>query len=146
MADIERRAKAAWNGDLKTGRGFLSTESGTLDNELYTFGTRFENAVGTNPDELIGAAHAGCYSMALAGTLSSHGYTPERIETDATVTLTRQPQNGFRITKLRLDVRARVPGADEDTLKELSQKAHEGCPVSNALRGGPEIEIVIGAL
>ena len=146
MAEIERRAKAAWHGDLKTGRGFLSTESGTLDNELYTFGTRFENAVGTNPEELIGAAHAGCYSMALAVTLSSHGYTPERIETDATVTLTRQPQNGFRITKVRLDVRARVPGADEDTLKELSQKAHEGCPVSNALRGGPEIEIVIGAL
>lgn len=146
MAGIERRAQAAWDGDPKTGRGFLTTASGVLDKEPYSFGTRFENAVGTNPEELIAAAHAGCYSMALAVTLSSQGYTPERIETEATVTLTRQPQNGFRITKIRLDVRARVPGANQDKLQELSQKAHEGCPVSNALKRGPEIEIVIGPL
>jgi len=146
MAGIERKAKAAWDGDLKTGRGILSTESGALNKEPYSFGTRFENVAGTNPEELIGAAHAGCYSMALAVTISSQGYTPERIETDATVTLARQPGNGFRITKIRLDVRARVPGADEDTLKHLSQKAHEGCPVSNALKGGPAIEIVIRPL
>lgn len=146
MAQIQRRAQATWDGDLKTGRGFLSTASGVLDNEPYSFGTRFENVAGTNPEELIGAAHAGCYSMALADTLSSQGYRPERVEADATVTLIRQPQNGFRITKVRLDVLARVPGVDEDTLQELAQQAHNDCPVSNALRGGPEIEIVIGPL
>ena len=146
MAGIERRAEAAWDGDLKTGRGFLGTASGVLHEEPYSFGTRFENIVGTNPEELIGAAHAGCYSMALAATISSQGYTPERIETEATVTLTRQPENGFRITKVRLDVRARVPGASQDKLQELSRKAHQGCPVSNALSGGPDIEIVVGPL
>ncbi|MDH4209078.1 MAG: OsmC family peroxiredoxin, partial [Anaerolineae bacterium] len=122
MAGIERRAQAAWDGDLRTGRGFLSTASGVLNNEPYSFGTRFENAPGTNPEELIGAAHAGCYSMALAGTLRSHGYAPERIETKATVTLTRQPEHGFRITKVRLEVRARVAGANQAELQELSQK------------------------
>jgi len=146
MASIERKARAAWDGDLKTGRGLLTTASGVLDKEPYSFGTRFENVAGTNPEELIGAAHAGCYTMALAVTISDQGYTPERIETDAAVTLARQPGNGFRITKIRLDVRARVPGADEDMLKDLSEKAHEGCPVSNALKGGPAIEIVIRPL
>ncbi len=146
MAELNRKAGAVWEGELRSGQGRLSTESGALRQEPYSFGTRFEKAPGTNPEELIGAAHAGCYSMALAHTLASEGYHPVRIETDATVSLTRQPKNGFRITSIRLDVRARVPDADEATLKELSQKAHQGCPVSNALRGGPEIEIAIAVL
>lgn len=146
MAEIMRKAGAVWEGDLKRGRGYLNTESGAVRDEPYTFGTRWEKEPGTNPEELIGAAHAGCYSMALAFTLSSAGYAPERIETDATVTLSPLEQGGWRISKVKLDVRARVPGVDESELKELSEKAHEGCPVSNALKGGPEIDIAITSL
>ncbi len=146
MAEIRRTAQAFWTGDLRGGRGQLGTGSGALDGEVYTFGTRFEDAPGTNPEELMAAAHAACYSMAFAHTLSTHGYEPETIETDATATLTRQPKGGFRISNMRLDVRAKVPGVDESTLRELSNEAHEGCPVSNALRGGPNIEIVVSLL
>ncbi|HEM62339.1 MAG TPA: OsmC family peroxiredoxin [Chloroflexi bacterium] len=146
MAEIMRKAGAVWEGDLKRGRGYLNTESGAVRDEPYSFGTRWEKEPGTNPEELIGVAHAGCYSMALAFTLSSAGYAPERIETDATVTLSPLEQGGWRISKVKLDVRARVPGADESELKELSKKAHEGCPVSNALKGGPEIDIAIMSL
>ncbi len=146
MAEIQRKAEAFWTGDLRSGRGQLGTGSGALKGEVYTFGTRFEDAPGTNPEELMAAAHAACYSMAFAHTLSTHGYDAERIETDATATLTPQPKGGFRITKMRLDVRAKVPGVDEPTLRELSSEAHEDCPVSNALRGGPDIEIVVGLL
>ena len=146
MAEIMRKAGAVWEGDLKRGHGYLNTESGAVRDEPYSFGTRWEKEPGTNPEELIGAAHAGCYSMALAFTLSSAGYAPERIETDATVTLSPLEQGGWRISKVKLDVRARVPGADESELKELSKKAHEGCPVSNALKGGPEIDIAITSL
>jgi len=146
MAEIMRKAGAVWEGDLKRGHGYLNTESGAVRDEPYSFGTRWEKEPGTNPEELIGAAHAGCYSMALAFTLSSAGYAPERIETDATVTLSPLEQGGWRISKVKLDVRARVPEADESELKELSKKAHEGCPVSNALKGGPEIDIAITSL
>jgi osmotically inducible protein OsmC len=146
MAELRRKAGAVWEGDLRHGHGYFNTASGSVQNEPYSFGTRFENEPGTNPEELIGAAHAGCYSMALAATLKDAGYMPERIETDATVSLIRLPEDGFRISKVHLDVRARVPGADEATLKELSKTAHEGCPVSNALKGGPDIEITIRPL
>ena len=146
MADIKRKAGAVWEADLKRGQGYLNTESGSVHDEPYSFGTRWENKPGTNPEELIGVAHAGCYSMALAFTLSNAGYTPERIETDATVTLSPLAEGGWRISRVQLDVRARVPDAEDSALKEMSQKAHEGCPVSNALKGGPEIDITIRPL
>lgn len=142
MPEIKRKAEATWDGDLQRGQGLLSTGSGTLNGEVYTFGTRFQNTPGTNPEELIAAAHAACFNMALAHTLSTRGYKPERLETDATATLTAQPEGGFRITKMRLDVRATVPGIDETSFLELAEEAEGDCPVSQALRAVPAIELV----
>jgi osmotically inducible protein OsmC len=139
MAEILRKAGVIWNGDLKTGNGLISTESQALFQEPYTFGTRFENEEGTNPEELIAAAHAACYSMALASTLKKKGYNPERVDTNATITMTSK-NGGFKITKILLHVRGQVPGIDAVTFKEISNEADLGCPVSNLLRPGLEIE------
>jgi osmotically inducible protein OsmC len=144
MPHIERAAEASWTGDLRNGTGSVSTGSGVLKNQHYTFGTRFEDAPGTNPEELIAAAHAACYSMAFAHTLSEHGYEPDSIETHVTASLRPQPEGGFRIAKMHLDVRASVPDIDEAHLWRLAREADKGCPVSNALRGGPLIELVVG--
>lgn len=142
MADIKRRADAGWFGDLRSGYGLVSTGGGALKNQLYSFATRFKDSPGTNPEELIAAAHAACYNMALANRLSTEGYRPEQIDTSATATLTPQPEGGFRITKIRLDVSGQVPNIDEATFVELAQDAEKECPVSNALRHGPTIELV----
>jgi osmotically inducible protein OsmC len=125
---------------LRKGEGHVSSESGVLDGDRYSFGTRFEDAPGTNPEELIAAAHAACYSMAFADTLGAKGYEPERIETEATCSLTRQEGGGFRITKMRLQVRGRVPGIDQATFRQIAEEADKGCPVSNLLRSGLTIE------
>lgn len=138
MSEIVRNAGAHWEGDLKSGKGNISTQSTALFEKPYDFGTRFGEDEGTNPEELIAAAHAACFSMALAGALKSDGYTPEVINTSAECTIT--PQNGgFKITKMHLLVHGKVPDIDEPMFKEMVIKADKECPVSNLLRCGLEI-------
>ena len=140
MAELKRKAGAIWRGDLKNGEGFLSTESKAVFEKPYSFSTRFENEPGTNPEELIAAAHAGCYSMAFANTLKKKGYDPKQIDTTATCTLSPKEGGGFEITKMLLHVRGQVDGIDEATFREIAKEADKGCPVSNLLRGGLTIE------
>jgi len=139
MSNITRTGRGVWSGDLRGGQGRLSLGSGVLEDEPYSFKTRFKNAPGTNPDELIAAAHAACYSMAFAGALSEKGYEPEAIETHATITL-EPVDGGFKISKMHLEVRGRVPEIDQDTFQRVADEADKGCPVSNLLRPGLEIE------
>ncbi len=141
MADIERTSNAVWNGDLRSGNGQISSTSGVLDNTDYSFATRFEQKPGTNPEELIAAAHAACFSMAFAGTLGRKGYQPQQIQTQATCVLTPQQPSGFKITKVRLESRVKVDGLDDATFQQVAREAEAGCPVSNALRGSLEIEL-----
>ena len=138
-----RKAGVIWEGDLKSGKGVISTESQALFEQPYTFETRFENEPGTNPEELIAAAHAGCYSMAFASALKKNGYQPERVDTNATCTLEPLDGGGFAITKMDLHVRGQVPDIDEEAFKEISKEADKGCPVSNLLREGLEINIEV---
>lgn len=119
-------------GDLKTGKGTVSTQSGVLSEAQYGFNTRFEEGPGTNPEELIGAAHAGCFSMALSNVLGEAGMTAERIETTATVSLEKQG-DGFAITAVHLDLTASIPGASEESFREAAEKAKAGCPVSKLM-------------
>ena len=128
-----RKAKAVWRGTGRDGDGDLSTDSGILSETPYSFRTRFENEKGTNPEELIAAAHAGCFTMALAFQLQGAGYTPTELLTEAAVTL--EPEgDGFTIKKSALTLRASVPGLDEETFKTLAANAEHGCPVSKALK------------
>ena len=138
---LERNASAVWTGDLRGGNGRFSMSSGTLKDTPYTFATRFENAPGTNPEELIAAAHASCYSMALAATLSGRGFQPQEVRTEATCIVEPQAGGGFKITRMRLHARARVPDLSSDQFQEIAKAAETGCPVSNALRGGVAIEL-----
>src|SRR5919206_739030 len=126
---MKRKASAVWQGGLKDGKGTISTDSGVLDNAQYSFSTRFEEGKGTNPEELIAAAHAGCFSMALSGQLGNAGMTAESINTTATVTL-EKTDAGFTITKVHLDVTARVPGSDATAFETAAAGAKAGCPVS----------------
>jgi lipoyl-dependent peroxiredoxin len=128
-----RKASAVWNGSLKEGKGTISTESKVLSNARYSFSTRFENGIGTNPEELIAAAHAGCFSMALSGQLGNAGMTAESIETTAAVTL-EKVEAGFTVTKIHLDVTAKVPGADAAAFEKAAQGAKAGCPISRLLK------------
>lgn len=142
MADIQRSADAVWQGDLRGGKGTISTPSGVLQSDAYSFATRFENAAGTNPEELVAAAHAACFSMAFANTLAQKGYTPERIATHSTLSMERG-DSGFSITKMRLEVTGKVPNIDEATFKQIAKQAEKGCPISRLLRPGlKEIELV----
>lgn len=129
---MKKTASAVWQGDLKTGKGTISTQSGALKDNPYGFNTRFEDAPGTNPEELIGAAHAGCFSMALSLVLGQAGLTAERIETRAEVTLDKEGE-GFAITAIALTLEARIPGADEAQFQQIANQAKEGCPVSKVL-------------
>jgi lipoyl-dependent peroxiredoxin len=129
---MKRKASAVWNGELKTGQGTISTESRTLSNVQYSFTSRFENGVGTNPEELIAAAHAGCFSMALSNQLGSAGLKPEKIETTATVTM-NQLEKGWTVTDILLDVKAKVPGADPAAFDKAANDAKAGCPISRLL-------------
>jgi lipoyl-dependent peroxiredoxin len=138
---IERHASAVWRGDLRGGSGRFSMSSGTLKDTPYTFATRFENAPGTNPEELIAAAHASCYSMALAATLGGRGHLPEQVQTEATCILEPQAGGGFKIARIRLQSRAKVPGLDDTQFGEIAKAAEATCPVSNALRGSVAIEL-----
>jgi lipoyl-dependent peroxiredoxin len=128
-----RRAEARWDGSLQEGRGTMRMETGTYEGP-YSFQSRFEEGDGTNPEELIAAAHAGCFSMALSGELGRAGYEPESIETRATVHLDKA-NGGFRIGRIELDTKARVPGIESSELERQAEAAKEGCPVSQALAG-----------
>jgi osmotically inducible protein OsmC len=129
---MDRKASAIWTGGLKDGKGFLNAPSSVLNQTPYSFRTRFENEPGTNPEELIAAAHAGCFSMALSAQLGSAGMTPERIDTTATVTM--EPVDGKpTITKIHLVCRANVPGADAQKFQQAAEAAKSGCPVSKVL-------------
>lgn len=130
---MKRNASAEWNGGLKDGKGTISTDSGVLSNTQYSFSTRFEDGVGTNPEELIAAAHAGCFSMALSGQLAQAGLTADSIRTTASVSL-EKTDAGFAITSVHLDVKARVPGADEAAFSTAANNAKAGCPVSKVLK------------
>ncbi|MGM0561459.1 MAG: OsmC family protein [Pseudomonadota bacterium] len=128
-----RNASAVWNGNLKDGKGRISSDSGVLDDNPYSFATRFEDGKGTNPEELIAAAHAGCYSMALSNELDGDGMSPESVETRAAVTLD-QVEGGFAITKIHLDVKAKVPGASQANFDAAAERAKSGCPVSKLMK------------
>ena len=130
---MKRSASAVWNGGLKDGRGTISTESGVLSDAQYSFGTRFEEGKGTNPEELIAAAHAGCFSMALSAQLNNAGKTAERIQTQASVTLLKTDA-GFTVTAVHLQVRAKVPGATPPDFQEAANNAKNGCPISRLLK------------
>ena len=129
---MKRKASAVWKGGIRDGKGHISTESGVLSDTQYSFSTRFEEGSGTNPEELIAAAHAGCFSMALSGQLGNAGMTAESIRTTATVTLDKT-DTGFAITAVHLDVTARIPGADRQAFETAANNAKAGCPVSKVL-------------
>lgn len=136
---MKRSASAVWTGGLKDGRGTISTASGVLKDTQYSFSTRFEEGQGTNPEELIAAAHAGCFSMALSAQLNNAGRTADKIETEATVTLLKTDA-GFTITAVHLKVRAKVPGATPPDFKEAAEQAKSGCPVSRLLKAEITLE------
>jgi len=130
---MKRIASAVWQGDLKQGRGALSSESGVLKDTPYTFATRFEGAKGTNPEELIAAAHAGCFTMALSAELGKAGFKPEKIATKATVTL-EQVQGNWTITTSELEMSAKIPGIDKTKFDDIAAGAKANCPVSRLLK------------
>ena len=130
---MDRRASAVWQGGLKDGKGTISTESGVLKETQYSFSTRFENGTGTNPEELIAAAHAGCFTMALSGQLTSVEHVPESLETEATVTM-EKTDDGPTVTKIHLTTRAKVPNIEKEKFDELAKKAKETCPISRLLK------------
>jgi osmotically inducible protein OsmC len=129
---MKRNASAEWTGGLRDGKGTLTTDSGVLSGTPYSFSTRFEDGIGTNPEELIGAAHAGCFSMALSGKLNVAGFSPESIRTTAAVSL-EKGDAGFSITAIHLVTRARVPGADAEAFRKAADDAKATCPVSRVL-------------
>jgi lipoyl-dependent peroxiredoxin len=130
---MQRKASAIWKGSLKEGKGSISSASGVLQNTPYSFSTRFENTPGTNPEELIAAAHAGCFSMALSAQLAGMNLTPWSIETAATLSLEKL-DSGWSITAVHLDVVGRVPNADQATFQKAAENAKTGCPVSKVLK------------
>ncbi len=129
---MKRTASAAWSGDLKQGKGSVSTQSGVLKDTQYSFATRFENGIGTNPEELIAAAHAGCFTMATAAALGRAGFTPDKLTTNATVTL-EQVSGNWTITTVDLRMTAKVPGIDARKFDEIAADAKANCPVSRVL-------------
>jgi len=126
---MKRKASAVWQGDLKSGKGNITTDSGVLSSTQYSFSTRFEEGKGTNPEELIAAAHAGCFSMAFSAQLGEAGFKPDSIHTTATVTL-EKGEGGFAIPEITLDVTAHVPDATEADVKKAAENAKTGCPIS----------------
>jgi osmotically inducible protein OsmC len=135
MAEIVRTATASWRGDLRSGKGSVSTASGAVKEIAVTYPSRFESGADSNPEELIAAAHATCFSMALAARLAREGMSPEEIRTRAAVTLSKT-ETGFAITRVHLETEAHVPGADEAKFRAAAEGAKEGCPVSVLLRPG----------
>jgi len=136
---VKRRASAVWNGGLRDGNGAISTDSGVLSDTQYSFTTRFEDGIGTNPEELIAAAHAGCFSMALSAQLSEAGLTPEKIHTVAEVTLEKLDP-GWTVTRVHLSVTAKIPGADRARFETAANEAKAGCPISRLLNAQISME------
>jgi lipoyl-dependent peroxiredoxin len=130
---MQRKASAHWSGGLKDGKGTITSGSGVLKDTPYSFSTRFESQPGTNPEELIAAAHAGCFTMALSAQLGNAGMTAQALDTTATVTLEKLDA-GFTITAIHLQVTAKIPGADQAKFAEAAKNAKEGCPVSRVLK------------
>lgn len=139
---MERKASATWWGSLEDGRGELSSDSGVLSGNRYSAEARFGNGKGTNPEELIGAAHAGCFSMALSKLLTQRGVTPERIDTEALVSLDPS-DGGYQISRVRLSTRVEAPGLDADVFRDAANEAKNGCPVSQALNTNIELEATL---
>lgn len=140
---MKKSASAHWEGSLKEGKGTISTESGALKANPYGFNTRFEDQPGTNPEELIGAAHAGCFSMAFSMLLGEAGYTPSSIDTKAEVTLSKQ-DDGFAVTAVALTMNAAIPGIDQSTFEAIADKAKKGCPISKLLNADISLEASLG--
>jgi lipoyl-dependent peroxiredoxin len=146
MGDIKRHATAKWSGDLKSGNGELSGESGYFTDLPYTFASRFESGKGSNPEELIGAAHAGCFNMVVAKELAAQGNPPDELTTKATVTLA-EAGGGFRIAAVHLHLWGKVPNTDKATFKKVAERARDNCPVSQLLKPGLDevtIEVELG--
>lgn len=141
---MQRTATAQWNGDLKSGKGQISTESGVMDKTPYSFQTRFESQKGTNPEELIAAAHAGCFTMALAHELAGANMPPEQLETSARVSLDKAGE-GWAIGAVHLVTRAKVPGAEQAAFQSLAEKAKTNCPVSKLLNAKITLEAMLDA-
>ncbi|MGC1297945.1 MAG: OsmC family protein [Alloacidobacterium sp.] len=137
---MERTASAVWKGGLKDGKGMISSQSGVLKETQYSFSTRFENGIGTNPEELIAAAHAGCFTMALSAQLGSANLTPESLETSAAVKF-EKTDDGFKITAIHLTTRAKVPGASESAFDTAAQNAKNGCPISRLFKGNTDVTL-----
>src|SRR5471032_3423183 len=141
---IKRRGSAVWQGAIKTGKGAISTESGALKSYPYGFAARFEGKKGTNPEELLGAAHAGCFTMALSLILGEAGLTATQMDTGAKVTL-EQVEGGFAITAVHLTLKAKIPGTDQAKFSELANKAKAGCPVSKVLKANITLDATLEA-
>ena len=141
---MKRKASAIWRGDLKSGKGSISTESGTLKETQYSFSTRFENGVGTNPEELIAAAHAGCFSMAFSAELGKAGFTPTSINTTATITLDKTDA-GFTVTESHLDMTAKIPKIDQEKFTAIANGAKAGCPISRLLNAKVSLDAKLEA-
>jgi osmotically inducible protein OsmC len=139
MANIQRKANAQWSGDLKSGNGTMTTPSGVMQGTPYSFRTRFEDQPGTNPEELIAAAHAGCFTMAFSNVLKNAGYEPRELATEATLGMSME--GGPKISTMHLVVRGRADGLDQAKFQELAEQAEAGCPVSGALRGNLNITV-----
>ncbi len=139
---MQRSATAVWNGTLKDGKGSISTPSGTLTEAPYSFLTRFENAKGTNPEELIGAAHAGCFAMALSAQLSTMNFTPESVKVTATVSLEKL-EAGWTISKIHLDLAARIPGITQAAFESAAASAKANCPVSRLFKADISLTSVL---
>jgi osmotically inducible protein OsmC len=142
--EIKRRGSAIWQGGLKNGKGAISTESGALKSYPYGYASRFEGVPGTNPEELLGAAHAGCFTMALSLMLGEAGLTAEKMATTAEVTLA-QVDGAYAITAVHLTLKATVPGADQEKFQELAAKAKAGCPVSKLLKAAITLDASLAA-
>lgn len=140
---MQRKASAIWQGGLKSGKGNLTTASGVLKETPYSFGMRFESVPGTNPEELIAAAHAGCFAMALSGQLEGAGMVPERLDVSATVSL-EKGDGGWAVTASHLDLTARIPGADPEKFKTAAENAKAGCPISKLLNAKITLDAKLG--
>jgi len=139
-----RKASAVWNGNLRDGKGTVTTESGALAQTPYSFRSRFETGTGTNPEELIAAGHAGCFTMALSAQLTGAGLTPDTIATSAALTLEKL-DTGWTVTKIHLDVTARVPGATSETFQKLAAEAKANCPISRLLKAEITMTATLGS-
>jgi len=139
---MKRKASAIWHGDLKSGKGSISTDSGVLKETQYSFSTRFENGIGTNPEELIAAAHAGCFAMAFSAELGKAGITPEAIHVTATVSLDKTDA-GWTVTESHLDVTAKIPGANKAQILSIANVAKLGCPISRLLKANVTMDAMV---